>query len=503
MDPPQVEELRRRGHQVVAILPRATGRLTGELRQRGVEVHDSPFDFRFRPRPSTLRDLWRLRRLINRLRPDALKYHLYASALAARFASLRLPLRRVHMVAGPLYPESPLIKIVERALWRLDHVTICGTGHTSGLYGALGCPAPRRPVVTYGARAAHFAELEGSAGRREVRAKARAELGIEEDAFVVIMVAYVYPPRRLVHKGRGIRGHDVLLAAWREFRADHPDARLLLVGAGFSPAGEAHRRELIRRFEVDRDPSVTWLTSVSDVRDCYRAADLSVSPSLSEGHGAACEAGASGVPASSATPAACPRPSTRRPGGWCRATTCRRWSPRCGTPTGSSPTAGSACGVSGPSSSPCGTSTTRWPPPPWPTWWRPPAGPAGDLMRVVVTSESRFSRTPDGAVWVEAGPDHTIWRRYLVAFDRVRVAARVRDVAQRPAAASRVDGDGVEVWALPYYVGPRGYLLGRRALAEAVTAAAAPRDAVVLRVPSPIGALLARARSRARLPYPR
>ncbi|MFI7069450.1 glycosyltransferase [Micromonospora sediminicola] len=122
-------------------------------------------------------------------------------------------------------------------------------------------------------------------------------------------------------------------------------------------------------------------------------------------------------------------------------------------------------------------------------------------MRVVVTSESRFSRTPDGAVWVEAGPDNSIWRRYLVAFDRVRVAARVRDVARRPAAAARVDGDGVEVYALPYYVGPRGYLLGRRRIAEAVTTAAAPRDAVVLRVPSPIGSLLARARSRANLPY--
>ncbi|WP_409073702.1 glycosyltransferase [Micromonospora chalcea] len=122
-------------------------------------------------------------------------------------------------------------------------------------------------------------------------------------------------------------------------------------------------------------------------------------------------------------------------------------------------------------------------------------------MRVVVTSESRFTRTPDGAVWVEAGPDNSIWRRYLVAFDRVRVAARVRDVDRRPEAAARVDGDGVEVWALPYYVGPRGYLLGRRAIAAAVSAAAEPADAVVLRVPSPIGSLLARARSRARLPY--
>jgi glycosyltransferase involved in cell wall biosynthesis len=41
---------------------------------------------------------------------------------------------------------------------------------------------------------------------------------------------------------------------------------------------------------------VVWSTSVDDVRDAYLRADLSVSPSLSENHGAALEAGAMGVP---------------------------------------------------------------------------------------------------------------------------------------------------------------------------------------------------------------
>ncbi|GAB3141655.1 hypothetical protein GCM10027290_14750 [Micromonospora sonneratiae] len=358
---PQITELRGRGHRVVVVLPPGAGRLTTELGARGVEVVESPFDFRLRPTIGTLRGLWRLRGLIRRLRPDVLNYHLYASALAARISTVGLPLRRVHMVAGPLYLESPVIRPVERHLWRLDHVTICGTDYTARLYGELGCPPARRPVATCGVDTDHFHPARpltsasanpqavgtgtdpqpvgigtdpqpvgigtdpqpvgigigqaAGAGPHpprptaprsvpvprtfrasELKAKARAELGIPQDAFVVIMVAYVYPPKRLAYQGQGIKGHDVLLTAWRSFRARRPRAHLLLVGGGWTPAGVTHRQELIRRFAVPTNPSVTWVESVGDVRPCYQAADLSVSPSLSEGHGAAVEAGAMGVP---------------------------------------------------------------------------------------------------------------------------------------------------------------------------------------------------------------
>ncbi|MEO3776370.1 glycosyltransferase family 4 protein [Micromonospora sp. B11E3] len=303
---PQVEELRARGHEVVVVLPPGAGRLTAELRRRGVRVEESPFDFRVGP--GSVRGLLGLRRLLRRLAPDVLHYHLLASAFAGRFATLGMSLRRVHMVAGPLYLESPVIRPVERLLWRLDDVVICGCRHASDRYGELGCPPRRRPVATYGVntdrhRPDWTVPAEPGDGvdfdRRahaEARAKARAELGIGDDTFLAVMVAYVYPPIRLINRGRGIKGHDVLFPAWRRFRERHPKAHLLVVGGGWGEAGAAHRRELIERFGVAGDPGITWLETVEDVRPWYAAADVSVSPSLGESHGAAVEAGAMAVP---------------------------------------------------------------------------------------------------------------------------------------------------------------------------------------------------------------
>ncbi|MDG4764776.1 glycosyltransferase [Solwaraspora sp. WMMD406] len=122
-------------------------------------------------------------------------------------------------------------------------------------------------------------------------------------------------------------------------------------------------------------------------------------------------------------------------------------------------------------------------------------------MRVVVTIEARFTRTPDGAIWTQTGQDHQFWSGYLTAFDQVRAVARVRDVAEPAAEAKRVDGPDVEVWPVPYYLGPYRYLAHRAAIGRAVRASAGPRDAVILRAPSPIGTILAAVRDRLRLPY--
>ncbi|MGC5019689.1 glycosyltransferase family 4 protein [Micromonospora sp. DT47] len=301
---PQIEELRRRDHHVTVVIPPGPGRLRTELETRGIPVVDAPFDFRFRPTVSTLRGLWQLRRLIRQLRPDVLNYHLYASALAARLAALRLPLRRVHVVCGPLYLESWLIRPIERLMRRMDDVTICCTQHISELYGQLGCPAERRPVVQFGIDVNYFTPphltsggMETPDSRKGAREKARAEIGVDPASFIVVMVGYVYPPKRLAHSGRGIKGHDTLLAAWSSFHAKHPRSHLVLVGEGFTAAGKAYRQELIDRFDVGQDPSITWLGWQPDLRPYLTAADVGVVPSLSEGsNGVVREALAMGVP---------------------------------------------------------------------------------------------------------------------------------------------------------------------------------------------------------------
>lgn len=298
----EAREMRRRGHEVVAILPPGNGRLSLALAADGFEVVEAPFDFRFRPNVATVRGLWRLRRLVQGLGVDVLHYHFHATALAARLATIGLPLARVYTSAGPLYLESRTICQVERVLWRLDDVTLCSTADISRRYGRLGCPERRRPVAHFGIDLDRFTPTWLAAGHAAgspewavQRAKARAEIGIDEDAFVAVMVSYVYAPKRLVGR-QGHKGHELLLAAWRSFHARHPRSHLLLVGAGWTEVGEKHRQKLLDRFDVAADPSITWAESVLDVRQYYGAADVSLSPSLSEAHGAAREAGAMGIP---------------------------------------------------------------------------------------------------------------------------------------------------------------------------------------------------------------
>jgi glycosyltransferase involved in cell wall biosynthesis len=121
-------------------------------------------------------------------------------------------------------------------------------------------------------------------------------------------------------------------------------------------------------------------------------------------------------------------------------------------------------------------------------------------MKVLVPLEVRFQRTPDGACWSPAMA-YPFWQRYLAVFDGVRALARVRDCAQAPPDWKRVDGPGVRVAAVPYYVGPAGYLASRGRVIAAVRDALQGRDAVIMRVGSQVAACAEPFLRRARRPF--
>ncbi|MFV2084663.1 glycosyltransferase [Micromonospora sp. LOL_021] len=116
--------------------------------------------------------------------------------------------------------------------------------------------------------------------------------------------------------------------------------------------------------------------------------------------------------------------------------------------------------------------------------------PGSAMGTVAVSTQHRFQRTPDGAVWTVNGPAHAFWTRYLSAFDRVRLLAEVTDVPLPPTGASRVDGAGVEIWPLPCGRGACGLLPGRAALRRSLRYGVDDVDAVILRSPSPATGLL-------------
>jgi glycosyltransferase involved in cell wall biosynthesis len=484
---PHVDELRSRGHEVVAVLPPGAGGLRRMLSDHGARVVDSTFNFRFRPTPRTVRELLALRRQLGDLAPDVVHYHLYASALSARLATAWSGVPRVYMITGGLYLESRLIRAAERLLCRLDTVTISGCGEgVARRYRDFGMPAERTRVIPYGVDTHRFLPQDGS-----VRDRTRRSLGIGPDDFVAIMVAFVYAPKRMVHEGRGIKGHDVLLEAWPRFRAAHPAARLLLVGSGFGERGEAHRQELIARFRLDREDSgVIWVESTDDVRPYYAAADVSVSPSLSEGHGAALEAGAMGVPSVVSDVGGLPAAVS---GG-------RSWIVRPDDPDALAAALREAHGEHAAGRLRHRSGDVR-------AWVvrhfdsgraavrvadviEEAAGERrGPGSRIVALfGEFRFGRDALGRC---ASPDAATaawaWARYTRRGDRLTIVARTSD--EPDTARCAIEGDGTVVRPLPDYRGATGLLRALPSLVRAVTREVVGADVVILRLPGAIGSI--------------
>jgi glycosyltransferase involved in cell wall biosynthesis len=112
-------------------------------------------------------------------------------------------------------------------------------------------------------------------------------------------------------------------------------------------------------------------------------------------------------------------------------------------------------------------------------------------MRVLVATEYRFDRTPDGAVWSIGLQNYEFWTRYLDVFERVAVLARVRPVPEKPRGAVRTDGPNVSLIDAPYYVGTWGFLRKYPSIRLAVRGASTGESAVILRAPGAIATLLA------------
>jgi glycosyltransferase involved in cell wall biosynthesis len=122
-------------------------------------------------------------------------------------------------------------------------------------------------------------------------------------------------------------------------------------------------------------------------------------------------------------------------------------------------------------------------------------------MNVVVALEHRFDRTPDGKVWTQVAFPHSFWMRYLEVFDRVRVVARVREVASVSDEWKRADGEGVSFAAIPYYLGPWQYLQKAAQVQRAARNAVGANDAVILRVASQIASCIQPMLRQANHPY--
>ena len=302
--------LQRRGHEVVFALPATEGSLPDAVRGAGMQVVKAAAPVMGAGPLRQPKAIVALRhQLIHELGADVVVSHLYASALAGRLALAASDTPHIYMSAGPLYLENRLIRLLEGGLAQLDDHLICSSEALLRAYRQVGMPAHRLSMIPYPAPSGW-----GDVAVDELRRDTRASLGIAPDTFVFACIAYFYAPKKLVHRGRGIKGHDVLLPAFERYRRGGGRGELLVVGSGFGPGGDAYREAIHRRF--GRVEGVRWIEGIRDVRPYYCAADVSVAPSLSENHGAAAEAAALGVPTIASDVGALPEVVTDGWNGW-------------------------------------------------------------------------------------------------------------------------------------------------------------------------------------------
>ena len=105
-------------------------------------------------------------------------------------------------------------------------------------------------------------------------------------------------------------------------------------------------------------------------------------------------------------------------------------------------------------------------------------------MRLTVTLEQRFRITQDGRAWTEGTYRNSYWNSYLEVFGQVRVSGRSVSVERPEQGDFEVTGGNVFFSPLPFYVGPKEFVLAARRIKAATRELVAAPDAYLFRVPS-------------------
>lgn len=283
-------EQQRAGHEVMAVIPSLDGGLGPELARHGIAVYAAPVDVivTVRGALAKLRALVRLVFLLRRLRPDVVHSHVFGAVITARLASW-LADTPIHF-AGNVHPislESDMMRVLEIGTAFCDTRTIASSTYTRELYAAHGIDTE---LIFYAV------DQSGHDPRLANGARVRRELGLTADTPVIGKIAYFYPPTRTraavppVLRGRGIKGHEVLLRAVPRVLASIPSAKFVLIGRGWGPEG-ARYEESLKELAVSLGVAhaVLFPGERSDVPDVLASFDVSVHCSLSDNLGGTVE----------------------------------------------------------------------------------------------------------------------------------------------------------------------------------------------------------------------
>ena len=248
-------------------------------REMQIEVHSVSMSRRITPL-ADLAALWRIVRIIRKVRPMIVDGHTPKGGLLAMMAAslCRVPVRVYHQHGLPLMTATGLKRAIlggtERTACRLAHRVMCISKSLRDVLIAEGlCSAEKVKVLEHGS-------IDGvEAGTRFNPAR------VSTESAEVVRARYQIPQGALVmgFVGRVVRdkGLSELAQAWRVLRDEVPSLHLLVAGPFESQDPVPAAVEATLR----SDPRIHLAGTVRDVPSIYRILDLLVLPTYREGFG--------------------------------------------------------------------------------------------------------------------------------------------------------------------------------------------------------------------------
>lgn len=273
------------GHQVAAIFP-TEGELVERLRQEKVPVSVIPYPRRLRHVGDAWHCITQIQAELRAFSADVVHCHLVPANLWGRIAAwlAHVPVR-VTQWPGPLPLELPVPRLLELATVWMDSAIIASSLATQRIYQRYPHTRHKVHLIYYGFPLEPF--TSGPPSRA-----IRTEFAIPQDASVVGMVAYMYPPlRERKLRGIGIKGHEILIQAASKVLAVRDDVRFLIAGDELIPGtAQTYKPRLIQMAnDLGLSDRVIFAGRRNDIPQFLSEIDIAVVPSMSENVGGAVE----------------------------------------------------------------------------------------------------------------------------------------------------------------------------------------------------------------------
>ena len=276
--------------RITTLIP---GHMPGDMKARytraGLEIIDTDPNLYPNSISRTARNAVRLREVLSKLDPDIVHVHHILPCMLLRLASGRHPFfKRIFEVHGPLHLEIPHTRWADLWTRGQSDYYIATSKATYRRYLGCGVPESRMTMIYSGSNTNNYI--------RSSKGKLRSALGVSGDVPLVGMVAWMYPPNRIMGQFKGLKGHDLFIKAIPLIRQQFPDARFVIIGGELSGTDKYAAKLRAMAKGLHLDDVLTFLGARDDVAEIQPDLNVAVHPSRSENPGGAVYTLLAGVP---------------------------------------------------------------------------------------------------------------------------------------------------------------------------------------------------------------